>query len=121
MRGIRIVQKLFNKRLKRETASTLAHLASEADRKQAQLSNEIGRLSGTNEPAIRFGTTTQGQEIMLPMETAATHGLVLGASGAGKSFVALSLISQMLRQGPGTASVSFGILDAKGELFERVL
>ncbi|MGH9760509.1 MAG: hypothetical protein ACREAC_06660, partial [Blastocatellia bacterium] len=121
MRGIRIVQKLFNRRLKRETASNLAHLAKAADREQAQLSNEIGMLSGTNQPTICFGTTGQGQEIMLPMETAATHGLVLGASGAGKSFVALSLISQMLRQTPGSASVSFGILDAKGELFERVL
>ena len=80
--------KLFNRKLKRETASNLAHLARAEDRKQVQLSNEIADLAGTNQPTICFGTTTPGQEIMLSMETAATHGLVLGASGAGKSFVA---------------------------------
>jgi len=49
-----------------------------------------------------------------------SHGLVLGASGAGKSFFAVQLISQLLNCGFVPSRASFGVLDAKGELFDLV-
>ncbi|HEV2707848.1 MAG TPA: hypothetical protein VGV59_18155 [Pyrinomonadaceae bacterium] len=64
----------------------------------------------------------------MPLDTLWTHGLVLGASGAGKSYTALwimvcalELISQILKNGRNALFPAFGVLDAKGELFEKTI
>lgn len=41
--------------------------------------------------------------------------------GTGKTIFALPLIHAVLRQYPSDRSLAFGVLDAKGELFERAL
>lgn len=70
---------------------------------------------------VSLGTTSRGEDVRLPAGWLAAHGLVVGASGAGKSYQALSLIEQMLAR-PSTANaISFGVLDAKGELFGMAL
>jgi len=66
-----------------------------------------------------FGKTQWEQRVQLSVDKAAAHGLVLGASGAGKSYFALSFMNQILQPLTHLSGVSLGLLDAKGELFEK--
>src|SRR5205823_635755 len=75
----------------------------------------------TEGAAIELGTTEWKQPVKLSAKDIANHSLIVGASGSGKSFLALSLICQLLEQFKSSNAITFGILDAKGELFERAL
>ena len=121
MRGITLVQRLFKRKLSLDTAQSLDALAQVNHHRQEKLSEALAKLAPHGEQSISFGTAAWGQNASLSVDKALTHGLVLGASGAGKSFVALSLISQMLALTATKNDFSFAILDAKGELFERVI
>src|SRR5262249_52012677 len=48
-------------------------------------------------------------------------GLVTGGMGAGKSMAACAIIDAIVQRLPHLESVGFGVLDAKGELFDRAL
>jgi hypothetical protein len=48
-------------------------------------------------------------------------GLTTGGTGAGKTMFALLPIQRIIRLMPEVDYLSFGILDAKGDLFDRVL
>ena len=98
MRGINLVQWLFKKRLGRESRRAVAELESVAQRQQETAAKEIARLSKTGGAAIELGTTTWKQPVRLPANEIANHSLIVGASGSGKSFLALSLICQLLDQ-----------------------
>ena len=121
MRGIRIVQRLFNRKLKRETKRVLNDLMSAPQRHQDEISRQLTSLSNGKKAAVELGRTLWEQEVKLPVNKIASHGLVLGASGAGKSYLALSLILQLLELDSSPDILSFAILDAKGELFEKAL
>jgi hypothetical protein len=120
MRGIRIIQRLFSRKLKRETKLVLNGLVSAPQRHQESIAKQLASLGDGQKAEVILGRTLQGQDIKLPVNKVASHGLVLGASGAGKSYLALSLISQLLELSSSEAP-SFAILDAKGELFEKAI
>jgi len=120
MQGISLIQWLFKRRLGRESRRALAELTSTAQHEQKALAEELARL-GEPTGAIQLGTTEWGQSLRLPAKEIANHSLIVGASGSGKSFLALSLICQLLDQLTVSPDISFGILDAKGELYERAL
>jgi len=122
VRGIKIFQKLFKERINRATEHTLDELMrSTSNRHRDEITDALSRLAREQGAKVRLGTTDWGQDVQLSLDQIATHGLVLGASGAGKSYFALSLISQILEAATSPAPVSFGILDAKGELFETAI
>lgn len=121
MRGINLAQWLFRKRLARESKDALAALAGEASRQQKRTARELARLGETSDGAVELGTTEWDQQVRLSATEIATHALIVGSSGSGKSYLALSLICQLLDQTPTSSPTGSGVLDAKGELFERAL
>jgi DNA helicase HerA-like ATPase len=121
MHGIKIVQQLFKRRLKRATTSYLKNLSDGSQRHQAQLSQALASVTDIHKTAVSFGTTQWGQRVQLPLDKVTAHALVLGASGAGKSFFALSLLNQLLESFAASSSLSLGFLDPKGELFEKAI
>jgi DNA helicase HerA-like ATPase len=115
------MQWLFKCRLRRASQCAIAELAGAEQRQQEATARELAHLSETSCSAIQLGTTEWKQSVRLPAKDIANHSLIVGASGSGKSFMALNLICQMLDQLANSQAVTFGILDAKGELFERAL
>lgn len=61
---------------------------------------------------LNLGTEESGQPVTISPQSVRTHGLILGASGAGKSCAAATVMEQI-----GTADGGVGLIDAKGELF----
>jgi hypothetical protein len=121
MRGIKLVHRLFKKKLERETKCALDDLSSRAARHQEAVSHRLAALDNGRSPRVQLGKTEWGQRITVPVDLLAQHGAILGSSGAGKSYIAISLISQILSNSSGGNRLAFGVLDAKGELFERVV
>src|ERR1041384_6301464 len=111
MRGINLIQWLCKRRLRRESKRAIAALASVTRRQQEILARELARLDETSSAAIELGTTEWEQAVRLPVSEIANHALIVGASGSGKSFLALSLICQLLKQLNASPAITFGILD----------
>jgi hypothetical protein len=71
---------------------------------------------------VNVGTTTWGEDVQVPlMDFVKACGLTTGGMGAGKTMFALLPIEAVVELLPRSRSMAFGVLDAKGELFERVL
>ncbi len=71
-------------------------------------------------PWIQIGTSPGGRPVQLPWTDFGSHGLILGATGSGKTWAAVSLVRQIVGlHGTNTLPIGAGILDAKGDLFER--
>jgi hypothetical protein len=121
MHGIKIIQLLLKRRLRRATTDFLKELSDGSHRHQVQLSQALARLIDLHRTAVLFGTTQWEQRVQLPVDNVAAHALVLGASGAGKSYFALSLLNQLLESPASPRDISVGMLDAKGELFEKAI
>jgi hypothetical protein len=121
MRGLSIIQRIFKKRLSRATIETLSDLTNTARDQAQEQSRELSQLCAGKESSIGFGKTGSGQQVAVPFSDAIRHGLVLGASGSGKSFFGLSLIAQLLQNNASPIAPSFGLLDPKGELFAKTV
>jgi conjugal transfer pilus assembly protein TraD len=50
-------------------------------------------------PVITIGRDTDGRPVQIPERTLAAHGLILGATGAGKSTTLLTLLGEQIRRG----------------------
>ncbi len=59
---------------------------------------------------------TSGQDVRYPLEHLTTHGLILGATGSGKTGLGVVLVEEVLRQG-----VPVLLLDVKGDLANLLL
>jgi conjugal transfer pilus assembly protein TraD len=76
-------------------------------RRAAQRSAE--RTAVTTPGTVRLGTGERGRAVVLAEEQLAAHGLIVGASGAGKSTTMLRLLSEHIAQGRPVVA-----LDLKG-------
>src|SRR5260370_23009444 len=82
----------------------------------------LQKLRSEPEPHAHLGETEWGEDVMVPLsELVKACGIVTGGTGAGKSMAACAIIKALALQLPQSRSVGFGVLDAKGELFERAL
>jgi Helicase HerA, central domain len=115
------VDKIFGKRIKEHTRQHLAHLANTpALASRARATSLLERLAAEPGPQVHLGETDWGQPVRLPLaHLVHGHSVITGATGAGKSTIALILVEAMLRA--DSKDLSFGVVDAKGDLFSGTL
>src|SRR2546425_9168629 len=115
--------KLSEKRIGRETNRHLDSLVREPIRVSERSVREmLTKLRSESGPHAHLGETEWGEDVMVPLsELVKACGIVTGGTGAGKSMAACAVIEALTLHLPQSRSVGFGVLDAKGELFERAL
>jgi len=123
MKTLWLLEKFAGKDLKRATARYLQELAAAPLRaSRASTSRLLQTMAGVPGPTVHFGTTAWGQDVRVPLaDLVRAVGLVTGGMGAGKTMAALLILERIVRLLPQERSVSFGVIDPKGELFERAL
>src|SRR3989442_12538645 len=114
-----VPRQLYGRSLAQETAAQLAELASARTRaardRATTLLRELGRERG---PRVTVGQTEWDDPVELPLDhLIRAHSIMTGGTGSGKTMVALLIVDAILR----APEFAFGVLDAKGELFERTL
>jgi hypothetical protein len=115
-------------RLRREAvaAQTAAHLTTlvrepvrAARRKASALLAQLQREPG---PKVQLGVTAWGEAVIVPLRfLVEACSVVTGGMGSGKSLFASIIIEALIRCMPELDTLSFGVIDAKGELFDRAL
>src|SRR5712664_4448459 len=115
--------RLSEKRIGRETARHLETLVREPIRASERSAREmLTKLRSEPGPHAPLGKTEWGEDVMVPLsELVKACGIVTGGTGAGKSMAACAVVEALTQHLPQSRSVGFGVLDAKGELFERAL
>ncbi|HZP17929.1 MAG TPA: hypothetical protein VFB00_08195 [Terriglobales bacterium] len=116
----RLLDAVFGDRLARQTAAYLAQISSQSE-KAARLSADqlLGRFQKAPVATVRLGSTAWGASVEVPLsDLAQAYGLVTGGTGSGKSMFGLLLIQELIRQ---VDRFGFGVLDAKGELYQGAL
>jgi len=121
MKGISFMQKIHRRKLQKATQGYLEGLETSTARPQLAAQAQLAALSAGAQAKYLFGTMAKGQRIELHAEKGIAHGLLLGASGAGKSYAGLNLALQLLQEFETKNAPAFGVLDPKGELFTLVL
>ncbi len=58
-----------------------------------------GARRGAIASALTIGTDSSGRPVLVPDQALAAHGLILGATGAGKSTTLLTLLAEQVRRG----------------------
>ena len=72
-------------------------------------SGQGGSTPGANPVAVALGVTPRGRTVGLSDSQLSTHGLIVGASGAGKSTTLLTILGQQIARGRPVV-----VLDLKG-------
>lgn len=118
-----LANKLSKKRLTQETAEYLESLAQApilASRRK--ITTFLRSLRNEPGPHVHLGDTPWGEPVIVPLiELVKACALTTGGMGSGKTFFACLIVDAMIQLLPGLRSMSFGVLDAKGELFDRAL
>lgn len=119
--GLWLVDKLFGRRIARQSREQLAHLANTPVREsRGRTSALLDRLASEPGPHVHLGDTEWGQPLRLSLSRLIQgHSFITGGTGSGKTMAAGLLIEALLRA--EGQDISFGVLDAKGELFARTL
>lgn len=115
------LDKFFGARLGRHTRqhlATLAHAPVQASRERTRAL--LQRLAAERRSYVTLGETEWGERVQVPLEyLAQSHCIITGGTGSGKTMAALAIIEDILEL--EEPQISFGVLDAKGELFQRTL
>jgi len=118
-----LLEKFAGKDLDRATIRYLQELAAAPLRaSQDATSRMLRTLAAVPGQTVHFGTTPWGEDVRVPLaDLVPAVGLITGGMGAGKTMAALLILERIVRLLPQERSVSFGVIDPKGELFERAL
>lgn len=116
-----VLDKVFSRQITAQTRAHLAHIAdahSHASRHQTTALLE--RLASEPGPHALLGETEWREPVRVPLGyLVPAHSVITGGTGSGKTMAAL-LVIQAILESP-KPPFAFGVLDAKGELFERTL
>jgi len=115
--------KLSDRRIGRETVRHLETLSQEPARvSETQAREMLRKLRNAPGPHVSLGETTWGESVDVPLaELVNACGITTGGMGSGKTMAACLTLDALVKRMPQLRSMSFGVLDAKGELFERAL
>jgi hypothetical protein len=116
-----MLTRLFRERIARATERHLVTITREHDHaSRGRSSALLKRLGAEAGPHAVLGETQRGGTVSIPISFFATAwGLISGGTGSGKSMAAAIIIRTLLEA--VETEISFGVLDAKGETFERTL
>jgi hypothetical protein len=116
-----LADKLSLRRVKRDTTRHLTSLMKQPVLLSQQMVRELLlRLRNEPGPKVCLGQTSWGESVVVPLgELVRACGIATGGMGSGKTMAACVILEAMIERMPDLRSMSFGVLDAKGELFER--
>jgi hypothetical protein len=118
-----LADRLSRPRIERETARHLAALSEgpvRASRRAAQ--GLLRSLRAEPGPKVTLGETAWGEPVIVPLrEFVHAAGIMTGGMGSGKTMAACLILHALIARLPELRSMAFGVLDAKGELFDRAL
>ncbi|MGO8737142.1 MAG: hypothetical protein ACLQVM_30625 [Terriglobia bacterium] len=118
-----LADKLSGRRIQRATARHLASLACEPVRISRHTASEVLRALG-NEPGpkVTLGETVWGEPVIIPlMELVKACSIMTGGMGSGKTMAACLILETIIGWLPELHSMAFGLVDPKGEAFDRAL
>lgn len=123
MRSLWLAHALSKKRLDTATAAYLRELTERPARvSRSNTARVLAALRAEPGPKVHVGTTTWGEDVLVPLiDLVKACGLTTGGMGSGKTMFALLPLAAIVERLPALDSMAFGVLDAKGELFERAL
>jgi hypothetical protein len=116
-----LAERLSRRRIARDTRRHLASLAQQPVLLSRQSVGELlVRLRNESGPKVHLGDTTWGDPVDVPLaELVRACGIATGGMGSGKTMAACVMLDALIGRMPQLRTMSFGVLDAKGELFER--
>src|SRR3989442_4286491 len=114
-----VLEKLYGRRLAEETQAHLAEVAGRQTRATRDRASTVLRaVRQERVPTVILGQTEWNDPVELPLEhLIKAHAIMTGGTGSGKTMAALLVVDAILR----SPEFAFGVLHAKGELFERTL
>src|SRR3989475_5008262 len=118
-----LADKLSERRIERQTTAYLASLAQEPVLASRRTIRELLQTL-RDEPGLKvcLGETMWGEPVAVPLtELVKACGIATGGMGSGKTMAAGLILDAIVERLPELRSVGFGVLDAKGELFDRAL
>ena len=123
MKSLQLVQYLNARRLKDATDTYLGKLQSAPlQASEAQTKRVLAELAESPGPHVYLGETPSGLKVRVPLAfLIRACCITTGGTGAGKTMAALLPLEAIVRRLPGLKTVGFGVLDAKGELFDRAV
>lgn len=118
-----IAGRLSRRRMAQETVRQLEHLRREPIRSsRAKARRLLEDLRREPRPHVRLGETEWAEPVLVPLrELVRSCGVMTGGMGSGKTMAACAVVEAIIAQLPDMRSLGFGVLDAKGELFDRTL
>src|SRR3989442_5577534 len=118
-----LAEKLSERRIGRQTSAYLASLAQEPiQASRRNVCELLQTLRNEPGPKVCLGETMWGEPVVVPiMELVKACGIATGGVGSGKTMAAGLILDAIVERFPELRSVGFGVLDAKGELFDRAL
>ena len=116
-----LISVLFGSRIARDTHRYLAAITQEqSQHSRRHVSALLKQLAEKPGPHVLLGETDTGQAVKIPLALlTSAYGIITGGTGSGKTMSAMPLVEAILAA--SEADMSFGVVDAKGELFERTL
>ncbi len=123
MKSLWLVDKLSKNELERATSRYLRQLARAPSIASRQATvRMLHEMRSTPGAKVHFGRTPWGEAVDVPVaDIVRAVGLTTGGMGAGKTMAACLVLEALIRQMPELDTMSFGVIDPKGELFERAL
>ena len=117
----RLINFAFGNRIQRKTREHLAKIAQSQIRgARHRASTLLAKLSHEPGPHVLLGQTEWAEDVRIPLSVLVqAHSIITGGTGTGKSMSAIPIIEKIIDS--PEKPFSFGIVDGKGELFERAL
>jgi hypothetical protein len=119
--GLKITQRLFKRQLHHSAYQLLHNFADVNGARQREVEKQLNQISDKNSRNFLLGETSWGFPVEIPLSKLISHSLVLGSTGAGKSYLVLLLLNDLFKTFESKAYLPMGVLDAKGELAAKTI